>query len=72
MDFQSHTKEQVYQLVEKAFQLDVKPDELWIAISRLTNVRESEKVRLERINAEHEKFAKEHRHDPEPGTGEDE
>jgi hypothetical protein len=58
-----HTKEEVSALIEKAYSLEVTPDELWIAISRLTNVREAEVVRLQRIKEDYEKLEEKYRSD---------
>ena len=68
-----HTREEVTNLFNDAMDvLHVTPDELFIAISRITNVRESEAKRIALVDSEHEKFAEDNRHEPDPGCGEDE
>jgi hypothetical protein len=59
-----HTREEVVNLLNDAFDIfHVAPDELWIAISRITNVRETEVKRMALIAEEHAKLEKEYRSD---------
>jgi hypothetical protein len=63
-NFNMHTREEVVQLLNDAFDVyHVNPDELHIAISRITNVRETEVKRIALIQEEHDKFFKNHRGD---------
>jgi hypothetical protein len=58
--FQMHTHEEIYELIEKAFKLGITPDELFIAIARLTNVAETEPKRISLIEVEHAKLEEKH------------
>jgi hypothetical protein len=67
MDFNMHTREEVINLVNDAFDVwQVTPDEIWIAISRITNVRETEVKRLKLIEEKHDKYLKDNRSDHGP------
>jgi hypothetical protein len=58
------SREEVTDLFNDAFDVyHVTPDELWVAISRITNVRETEAKRLKLIEEEHAKYNKDHRGD---------
>ena len=64
MDFSMHTRENVVNLLNDAFDVyHVTPDELWIAISRITNVRDEKEKKNAQIQEEHDKFQQEHRGD---------
>jgi hypothetical protein len=56
MDYQAHTIHEVKRLVDKAHkELGVTADEMYIALARITNVRESEQKRIAILEEEHEK-----------------
>lgn len=62
--FNTHTREEVVTLLNDAFDVyHVEPDELWIAISRITNVREAEVKRIALIAEEHAELEKKYRSD---------
>jgi len=64
MEHSFRTRKEVTDLFHDAMDvLHVTPDELWIAISRITNVRETEVKRLKLIQEEHDKFVKDNRGD---------
>jgi hypothetical protein len=64
MDFNMHARAEVVNLLNDAFDVyHVTPDELWIAISRITNVRKTEVKRLALIEEERAKYNKDHRSD---------